>query len=282
MTPLDPGLGNQLTFSWNPNPEQDLDFYTLKWGAGSGNPVNVVQATKTSFTAMGLTEGQTYCAVLSATNTSGNTSADTTEVCDFPVQAFGVRLPDFIDDLRVSRAGGNDLALDWTEVTTDLYGKPATIVNYEIFRGDAPDYTIGGLTKIGDCPAPCNTFPLPNAATGASQHYRVRAVGADNRPGALGSEAPRGVVLDVERGTAPGDVLLTWTAATTDHDGNPVDLLHYLVFATDTPMPKTAFVDGAVPPFMTVGGTGVEFTPAPQSRFYSVFAVDTRGNMSPE
>ena len=33
---------------------------------------------------------------------------------------------------------------------------------------------------------------------------------------------------------------------------------------------------------MMVGGTTVELTPAAQSRFYSVFAVDTRGNISPE
>ena len=278
----DPGLGNQLLFSWDANPEADLDFYTISWGPGSNNPVNVAQAAQPTFTATGLTEGQTYCAIVSATNTSGNTSADTTEVCDFAVLAPGVRLPDFIDDLRVSRSGA-DIVLDWSEVTTDLYGKPAEIVNYEIFRGTAPDYTVSGLTKIGDCAAPCTTFPDPSAAgNGLSQHYRVRAVGADGRSGALGSEAPAGVELQLARGTLSGDILLSWTPATLDLDGNPVDLQHYLVFGSDAPLPQTDVLDGVASPLLTVGGTSVELTPPVQSHFYTVFVVDTRGNISPD
>ena len=279
---VDPGLGTRLTFSWDANPEQDLDFYTIAWGPGSNNPVNVFQASQTSYTATGLTDGQVYCAVVTATNTSGKTSAAGLEVCDFPVNAPGVRLPDFIDDLIVSKSGVNAV-LDWSEVTTDVYGKPASIVNYEIFRGTAPDYTVSGLTKIFDCPAPCATYTDAGAVTnGLSQHYRVRAVGADTRPGALGSEVPRGVTLQVGRGTVAGDILLSWTPAGLDLDGNPVDLLHYLVFAGDAPVSKTDVLDGLVTPLLTVGGTSIELTPAVQSRNYTVFVVDTRGNMSPD
>jgi hypothetical protein len=278
----DPGSGTRLTFSWDANPELDLDHYTISWGPGSGNPANVEQATQTSFTAVGLTPGQPYCAVVSATNTSAKTSANSTEICDFPIYGPGVRLPDFIDDLQVTKSGTDSL-LDWSEVTTDLYGKPAPIVNYEIFRGTAPDYTIGGLTKIGDCPAPCTTFSDPGALiNGLSQHYRVRAVGADSRPGAMGSEAPAGVPLQIERGTAAGDILLIWTPATLDLDGNPVDLLHYLVFAGDAPLLTTDIVDGVTLPLLTVGGPSVELTPSAQSRYYKVFVVDTHGNMSPD
>jgi len=278
----DPGMGDQLTFFWDANPEADLDFYTITWGPGSNNPANPVQVTQASFTATGLTEGQTYCAIVSATNTSAKTSANTTEVCDFAATALGVRLPDFIDDLRVSRSGV-DIVLDWSAVTADVYGKPATIVNYEIFRGTAPDYTVAGLTKIGDCAAPCTTFPDPGAAGNASsQHYRVRAVGADGRPGALGSEVPAGVELEAYRGTLAGDVLLSWTPATLDLDGNPVELAHYLVFASDAPLTITDIVDGLVVPLLTVSGTSVEWTPPAQSRFYRVFVLDTRGNMSPD
>ena len=278
----DPGLGNQLKFSWDANPEADLDFYTISWGPGSNNPANPVQATQTTFTAMGLTEGQPYCAIVSATNTSEKTSADSAEVCDFAVTALGVRLPDFIDDLRVSRSDA-DVVLDWSEVTADVYGKPAAIVNYEIFRGTAPDYTVAGLMKIGDCAAPCTTFPdLGVADNGLSQHYRVRAVDADSRLGALGSEVPAGVELELLRGTVAGDVRLSWTPATLDLDGNPVDLQQYLVFASDVPLPKTDIVDGVVPPLLTVSGTSVELTPPAQSRFYTVFVLDTRGNMSPD
>jgi len=278
----DPGLGNTLLFSWNANPEADIQHYTISWGPGSGNPANVVQTSQPVLATAGLTEGQTYCATVSATNTSGHTSDSTGEVCDYTVSAPGVRLPDFIADLRVSRAG-DDVVLDWTGVVNDLYGKTASIVNYEIFRGTAPDYTVAGLTKIGDCAAPCSTFPDPGAAiNGLSQHYRVRAVGADTRPGALGSEAPEGVELTLARGTLAGDLLLTWTPATLDLDGNPVDLQHYLVFASDAPLLKTDIVDGGATPLPPVTGTSTELTPPAQSRFYTVFVVDTRGNMSPD
>ena len=33
---VDPGTGSQLTVRWNPNPENDLDFYTLFWGTEPG------------------------------------------------------------------------------------------------------------------------------------------------------------------------------------------------------------------------------------------------------
>ena len=78
------------------------------------------------------------------------------------------------------------------------------------------------------------------------------------------------------------DIRLEWTPATLDLDGQPVDLMHYLVFAADAPVPKTDVVDGVAMPFMTVSGTSVELTPAVQSRFYSVFVVDIRGNISPD
>ncbi len=278
---FDPGLGNRLSFTWNVNPELDLDHYTISWGPGSNNPANVVQTTVPAYTASGLIEGQIYCARLSATNTSGNTSAAGAEVCDFPAFAPGVHLPDFIDDLRVSIAGA-DIVLDWTEVTTDLYGKPTTVVNYEIFRGTAPDYTVAGLTQIADCTAPCASFTDSLAATnGVPQHYRVRAVDTDGRTGALGSEAPDGVELTVERGTLPGDLRLSWTPATLDLDGLPVNLQHYLVFASDTPLANTDIVDGIETPAWTLTGTGFELTPFAQARFYKVFVLDIRGNMSP-
>jgi hypothetical protein len=88
--------------------------------------------------------------------------------------------------------------------------------------------------------------------------------------------------MQIERGTAAGDILLTWTPAALDLDGNAVDLLHYLVFAGDAPLLTTDIVDGVTLPLLTIGGTSVELTPSAQSRYYKVFVVDTRGNMSPD
>ena len=278
---VDPGLGDRLIFIWNTNPEEDLDFYTVKWGLGAGNPTDAGQSGTPIFTALGLVDGEVYCATVSATNTSGNQSSDTVEVCDFPVFAPGVRLPDFIDDLKVSIQAAN-VVLEWTEVVTDVYGKPANVVNYEIFRGNPPDYSNGGLTKIADCAAPCSSYQDFGAATGPSVHYRVRAVDGAGRPGSLGSEAPMGVGLTVERAPVFGDVRLTWTPATVTLDGLPVDLGHYALYASDTPFSKEDVVDGVLTPMLTLTGTSIDLTPPAESRYYSVWVVDTRGNMSPD
>ena len=92
---------------------------------------------------------------------------------------------------------------------------------------------------------------------------------------------PDGVELTVERGTLPGDLRLSWTPATLDLDGLPVNLQHYLVFASDTPLANTDIVDGIEAPALTLTGTSFELTPQAQARFYKVFVLDIRGNMSP-
>ena len=78
------------------------------------------------------------------------------------------------------------------------------------------------------------------------------------------------------------DILLSWSPVTTTFDGGPVDLLHYELYGSNQPFTRADIRDGVVGgPLTTATGTSIDMTPMLQSRYYSVLAVDTRGNKSP-
>ena len=61
------------------------------------------------------------------------------EVSDFPVFSPGLRPPEYVDDLEVTRLG-DDLVLDWSEVVLDVVGKTEQVTVYEILRGTGTDF----------------------------------------------------------------------------------------------------------------------------------------------
>lgn len=284
VTVEDPGIGTALRVSWAPNVETDLARYTLHLGPASGAYDTALPLSKgaTSVVVQGLTEGVTYFMALTATNTSDKTSGFSAEVSDFPVRSLGLRPPAFIDDLRV-RDEGDDLVLEWTEVDRDAYGKPQQPVLYEILRGEAPDWSNDGLTVFDTCAWPCTTWTHPGeAAVASSSHYRVRAVSADGLKGALGSALPRPTELRVLRSpTVPGNVLLEWDPVIATLAGGPADVARYEIYASDQPFSRLDVEEGALAPLAVVEGTSLDLTPGAGDRYYSVLAVDVRGNRSP-
>jgi len=247
VTLTDPGDGASLMISWSPNPENDLESYTILLGTESGVYTTVIPTGKaTSRTLVGLAEGQMYYAAVTAENTSGLTSGMSSEASDFPAFARGLRAPRYIDDLLLGKSGP-DLTLQWTEVDTDVFGKPETVVRYEVLRGTEPAYSSAGMTKIGECFSPCS-FPFvdPGGASGAGESfYRVRAVDDDGNAGGMGSEAPQGTVLTLSR-SGPGlnDLSLNWTAVTMALDGTAAELSHYALYAADQPFTREEIRDG--------------------------------------
>jgi hypothetical protein len=280
----DPGIGDRLRLDWNPNPEDDLDYYTVRYGTVSGVYTVTEQVDRflTSYTMTGLIEGQDYFVVLSATNTSGQRSPDTDELSDYPSRSPGLRVPAFIADLRVVRSG-DDLVLEWDEVVEDVYGKPKQVQRYEIFRASGGAFVSDGLTKIGECDSPCGSWPDQGAAkTAESYRYRVRAIDADGNEGGLGSELPGYTELSVERSaTTEGAIVLRWVPVTLALDGTPARLSHYAIYAAELPFTRADIRDGLLPAPMTVTDPWLEYTPPTQTRYYSVLAVDVWGNVSP-
>jgi len=276
----DPGIGTQLQIAWAPNGETDLSHYTVHWGVASGvYTAEQGSGRLTQATIAGLVEGQTYYVAVTATNTSGKRSAYSIEVSDFPIFGLGLRAPAVIDDLELTKSGG-DARLTWSHVTTDFYGKPEIVTTYQIFRGTSPAWT--ALTQIGSCASPCTSF-LDVGALGlpGRLHYRVRAVDTDGNPGAWGSEPPARTDLGLSRGAAPGTIRLEWDPVLLTVTGVPVQLAHYAVYASDAPFSREAVRDGLVPVLVTTTGASLELMPSGASQYYSVFAVDIRGNVSP-
>jgi hypothetical protein len=280
----DPGVGDQLELDWSANPETDIDYYTVHWGTESGVYLHSASVEDPHLVLRDLVEGQDYFLALTATNTSARTSGFSVEVTDFPAAGMGLRVPSFVEDLTI-RVQGADLVLEWTEITIDCYGKPKDVALYEVLRGDSPNWSNASLVKVGECDAPCESWTDPGAFSAPNAyHYRVRAVDAVGNAGGLGSELPESVFLGQTKSeVTPGNLVLAWTPAENDLDGRPLSLSHYAVYAADQPFTREAIRDGLILPLLTVPapGTSVEFTPPAQNRYYSVLAVDTRGNSSP-
>lgn len=281
LTVSDPGLGNLLVFNWDPNPESDLAYYTIHYGYEPGSYTTVqVIGKQTQAGIPNLIEGQPVYFAVSASNTSERTSPLSAEVSDFPVFAPGLRPPGYIQDLRVERAG-SDLLLEWGEIAADSYGKPMLLATYEVFRGTG--YRNEALVKIGECAAPCSSFTDPGAADlPDALQYRVRALDTTGLAGGLGAQFPRGTVLTVDVSPAvPGNLTLSWLPVESTISGGSVSGIVYRVVASGSVFTLEAARSGAVEVLLTTAGTSVDVTPAAESRYYSVLAVDEKGNVSP-
>lgn len=288
LTVEDPATGDALWVRWDAPGETDIAYHTVFVGTAQGVYDQSFQGgAAPAFLVTGLDLGQDYVFAVKATNTSGLTSGFSGEAGGRPTLDRGLRAPAFVRDLRVSRSGP-DLLLQWGEVTDDLYGSPKAASNpvatYEILRGESPGYGNAGLVVIDTCAAPCTSYLDTGAYDApAAYRYRVRAVDADGNAGALGGEPPRPTDLRLGRsGTVPGDLVLEWDPVALATDDGPVAApVTYEVYAADTPVGRAAIRDGLVSPLAVVGTTSFELTPAPGNRYYSVIAVDARGNRSP-
>jgi len=276
----DPGIGTQLEIAWAPNSESDLAFYTVHYGTTSGVYTGTQNTGKVTRASIGgLVEGQTYYVAVTATNTSGRGSAFSLEVSDYPIFGLGLRAPALIEDLRLSKSG-SDVRLEWDPVTTDFYGKAETVATYQIFRGPSPSWTT--LVQIGSCASPCTSFLDPGAlGLPGDLHYRVRAVDTDANPGAFGSEPPARTDLVLSKGAVLGVIRLEWDPVLLGVTGVPVQLSHYAIYAASAPFSREAVRDGLVPLLTTTTNASLELTPTAPREYYSVLAVDIRGNASP-
>jgi hypothetical protein len=284
LTATDAETGGRLDLSWNDNPEDDIDFYTVHYGTSDtyGQTQIVLVGTATSLS--GLDNGTPYYIAVQATNSSGTQS----QISDPPVIAvpnlvMGVRAPDFITDLRIARSGP-DALLTWSAVTQDIYGKPTSVDHYEVFRGSAPQYVPSPAERIGMPTPPTFTDPGALDPVDPDYYYLVCAIDPEGNPGGLGNQLPNGILdLVIERSTVtPGALVLSWSPVTTDFDDNPAQITHYEVHAADTPFTR-ADIEAGTPDLVVpvVTGTSKEIVPASQSRYYSVLAVDAKGNRSP-
>ena len=99
---------------------------------------------------------------------------------------------------------------------------------------------------------------------------------------------PGGYVIDVSLDGIPdlvlqpvgASLLLSWSPVTLDFDDNPTQISHYELYADDVPFSRADIRD-MTPLVPVVPGESIAIVPAGPNRYYSVLAVDVRGNRSP-
>ena len=284
LTVTDPESGGKLLLSWSPNGETDFDHYNVWWGTAPGVYTFSGNAGKlTTFSLTGLVDGTTYSIVLTASNTSARTSVPSTEKTGVPTYVRGLRSPHFVGSLKVDKSGVN-AQLTWAAVTTDIYGKPTTIATYEVFRGTTPNFIPGPANKIAQPATP--SFPDPGALSFANPnyHYLVRAIDVNGNVGGVGNQLPNGIDTVSLSKTSDGfggyTLAMTWPAVTTDFDGLPLSINHYEVYGTDHPFTRADITNGLVPLLASPSSESFNVTAPVANQYYSVLAVDARGNKS--
>ena len=73
-------FAGDFKIAWDANPEPDISYYELSWGATSGVYPNSGTTTETSLTIPNLQDSITYYAVVVAYNTSGLRSPNSQEL----------------------------------------------------------------------------------------------------------------------------------------------------------------------------------------------------------
>jgi hypothetical protein len=281
----DPGTGAVINVSWAANTEPDLKTYSLYYGTQprTYSARLDVRAGTTSAILSGLTNGVRYYMALSATNTSGLESAPSAEVSEVPHLIQGIAPPRAITDLRVDRPGA-DLVLRWSRPTVDIYERPTTVVGYRIYRGTTPGFVpFAGppLATIAD-PAATQFTDAGAASLPGNLYYLVTALDANGFESGAGRELPGGIESLTATRVGTGTIRISWPAVTRDLAGYPTSIDHYQVHQTSLPVGRAGLGPSTLAPGMdNVTTLSVDLPLPAGNAYYSVLAVDRRGNISP-
>jgi hypothetical protein len=287
LSVIDAGTGGRLDVSWQANPENDIETYTLYYGTTSGQHdlSRPVDSTTLATQLTGLVDGITYYLVLTATNTSGLEGPPSEEVSAAPRLIMGLAPPRAISDLAIRRSI-DDLILEWSRPTVDIYDRPTTVVGYEVFRGATPGFIPSAATLLATLAdgALTDYTDAGGATLPGPLYYLVRAFDADGLVSGAGRDLPNGIRdLGISH-LGPGAIRLSWSAVTTDVRGLPTLIDHYEVHSATAPFgreaigPGTLLVDNIVD---NMGSLSVDLSVTDNLLYFSVIAVDNRGNLSP-
>ncbi len=283
LAAADAGTGGTLLISWQANPERDVSKYTLHYGTLPGQYAATAGASAglTTITLTGLTDSVRYYMALSATNTSGHESTLSSEVSGVPHLVQGIAPPRSISDLMVSRSGP-DLVLSWSRPTVDIYGRPTTVVRYDVYRGTSP-----GFRPLAGSPLVTITDPANTSLTDAGAavlpsdvYYAVTATDSQGLVSGAGRELPNGVSdLRLAWLPASGQARLAWSPVATDIAGLPTVVDHYEVHRSDRPLAREGL--SAATLVANVTAAGLDLPAAGSPVYFTVIVVDNQGNSSP-
>lgn len=267
------GSSAQLTWSTSTD-ANGVAGYRVYRGATAGFEATaatlVGDVTLPTWTDPDVAPSQRYYRV-TAYDAAGNESAASASV---QVTVADTTAPSVPTGLAASVAG-TDVALTWNASTDDV-----GVDHYAVYRGTTADFSIGGLTPIGE---PTTAGYDDTGLAEGTWYYRVVAVDAAGNASVAGTSVAAVVDIDTDAPTTPtgletsvagnGVVTLSWTASTDD-----VGVAGYRVYRGTTATftaDADSLVDGGVTsptwddPDTTLG-----------QRYYRVVAFDAAGNAS--
>ena len=302
----DPGIGDSLRVSWNPNSESDLSSYKLYWGTQPSIYTNSQLFSKsvTSTQITGLTTNTTYYFALTATNTSNKESSYSQEVSGKPTNApVAVRIPAMITDLMLQK-DGNDIILNWSKPLYDIKGDPITVASFDIYRVvnefnysldevnlNSPNAKINVVAQSG-----VNYYSYTDVgAVNLAPIVTYLVVGKDssgNRSSASVDPPSSILSLKLQKSSTNGATLLFFNPVTTTINGGPTIITKYYLYgfypitSSKDHISPTNPISPLNPAVLTVplstcedGAYYCDSSTSPPI-FYTVVAVDNRGNRS--
>jgi len=284
-----PGEGVMLDVGWNAPPIDDLDFHTIHYGTTPDGPYPLTtqfDAPLAAGSLLGLTSGQDYYMVLTATNLSGLTSSPTSEIASTPATFEGVNPPQFIDDLQLlrSQTQPSSIELRWTPPAEDIYGGVMTPLKFEVYRSTVPLFTPNETNLVATIPdTDANGWIDPGAyASPQSYYYLVTVTDLNGQSSGAGRQLPDGIGdLTMSIQSIQGTLGLSWSPVTTSVTGGGTVVDHYVVYSGTMPLSR-ASLDAMTPFAPSVTSTSFSMPVPPDGiMYFSVIAVDRFGNRSP-
>ena len=258
------GGHQKVDLSWSDNVEPDLANYRVYRAPVSGGAYTLVATvTAASYSDTGLANGNPYFYVLTATDTAGNESANSTEVSGTPVA--DVTPPDAPTGL-IATAGDLLVNLDWVD------NMEPDLVSYGVYRATEAS---GPYTQIGNVVV--SNYTNLGLTHGTTYHYVVRAIDIAVNESSNSNQAsatavdltPPATPTGVQTTVANQQVDLDWI------DNIEPDLASYSVYRSTTSGVPYSLIDTVTLSNYTdtglVNGT---------TYYYVVTATDIAGNQS--
>jgi hypothetical protein len=164
----------------------------------------------------------------------------------------------------------------------DIYGRPTTVVRYDVHRATTPAFLPTAATTIATLVDGSVTTHTDSGAAllAGNLYYLVTATDAGGLLSGAGRELPNGIGDLRVSIPEPGMLRLAWPAVERDMEGFATIIDHYQVHRSTRPLARSALG----PETLALDdwrGLSADL-PAPDERLYfSVIAVDNRGNFSP-
>lgn len=306
LSVTDLGTGDSLRVSWNPNGESDLSSYKLYWGTQSAIYTNSQLFSKsvTSTQITGLTTNTTYFFALTAINTSNKESSYSQEVSGKPTNApVAVNIPAMITDLMLQK-NGNDIILNWSKPLYDIKGNPITVASFDIYRVvnqynysldevnlNSPNAKINVVAQSGVNSYSYTDVGAVNLAPTITYLVVAKDSSGNRSPASVDPPSPI-LSLKLQKSSTNGATIIFFDQVNTTINGAPTIITKYYLYGfypmtsskdhispTNTISPLNPAVLAVPLSSCENGGYYCDSSTSPPI-FYSVVAVDNRGNRS--